>query len=194
VPYTVAMDLHASAEPGPFTWDDFVCLEEDDLRELIDGDLVKVEVPRQKHEHVVAMLAMFLGVWARGRGHRVLASGYKVKISGKRGFMPDLQVFRAENRADREQQEGLVHGHPDLVVEVLSPSSARYDRVTKLGGYASIGVPEYWIVDPEARTVERLVLKAEGFVIAEGLADAEVFRPASFEGLEIPMGELWESS
>ena len=47
-------------------------------------------------------------------------------------------------------------GTPDLVVEILSPSSRRYDRVTKLRWYAQLGVPEYWLVDPDARTLERL--------------------------------------
>jgi Uma2 family endonuclease len=52
-------------------------------------------------------------------------------------------------------------------------------------------VPEYWLVDPQARTLERLVLREGSYVIASSLADDETFRPESFEGLEIPLEKLW---
>ena len=185
------------AEPaaGPYTWQDFIHLEEDDLRELIDGELLEVEVPKRIHEHIVAQLIIFLGAWSRERGAgRVLGSGYKVRITDKRGVMPDVQFYRKDNRDDLAQEDGLARGRPDLVVEVVSPSSRRYDRVTKLRWYAQGGVPEYWLVDPEARTLERLVLGNGGYVIAASLEEAETFRPeAGFEGLEIPLAKLWDA-
>ena len=73
----------------------------------------------------------------------------------------------------------------------VSPSSRRYDRVKKLRWYAQIGVPEYWIVDAEARTFERLVLRDGAYVIASSCEGEETFRPESFEGLEIPLAKLW---
>jgi Uma2 family endonuclease len=172
------------------TWEDFLALDEDDPRELIDGALVEVDVPTKLHEHIVALLVFFLVGWARDRGGLVLASGYKVRISDRRGVMPDVQYFGPEN-ARRLPQAGLTEGHPDLAVEVVSETSRRYDRVTKLGWYAEIGTPEYWVVDPDARTLERLVLRDGRFVIAEALAEDAVFRPESFLELEIPLAELW---
>ncbi|MGO8991686.1 MAG: Uma2 family endonuclease [Polyangiaceae bacterium] len=103
----------------------------------------------------------------------------------------DLQFYRQGNVAAVEQQQGLVTGRADLVVEVVSPSSRRYDRVTKLRWYAQLGVPEYWIVDPEGRTFERLALRDGAYVIAASCEGEELFRPESFEGLEIPLGKLW---
>jgi Uma2 family endonuclease len=180
------------SEPGPYTWDDFVGLDEDDLRELIDGELVEVEVPTKAHERISFLIAHWLEGWAESRaGGTTLGSGYKVRITHKRGVMPDVQFFRAGNFPSGQDQ-GLVEGHPDLVVEVSSPSSVRYDRVTKLTWYAAIGVPEYWIVDPAARTLERLVLERERYTIADALGGQSVFRPASFGGLEIPLARLWE--
>jgi Uma2 family endonuclease len=84
----------------------------------------------------------------------------------------------------------MEEGRPDLAVEVTSPSSRRYDRVTKLAWYASIGVPEYWLVDRDARIVERLVLTPEGYVIAQTVGEG-AFEPASFEGLSIPLAALF---
>jgi len=161
--------MPSSAASAPYTWDDFVALDEDDLRELIDGELVEVEVPTKLHE-----------------------SGFKVRINERRGVMPDLQFFRSTNPASRGDAVGLASGHPDLAVEVLSESSRRYDRVTKLAWYASIAVPEYWIIDPASRTLDRLVLQGAKYLVAEVLADDATLRPDSFEGLEIPLGTLWQ--
>ena len=182
----------APASIGPYTWDDFVALREDDLRELIDGELVEVEVPRWNHEHVVGRILGALLVWVdAGHGGRAVASGYKLRVSERRGVMPDVQFYRAGNDAPLAQQEGLTQGRPDLVVEVVSPSSRRYDRVTKLGWYAQLGVPEYWLVDAGARTLERLVLRDGTYAIADALGGDDVLRPSSFEGLEIALARLW---
>jgi Uma2 family endonuclease len=184
--------MPSSAASAPYTWDDFVALDEDDLRELIDGELVEVEVPGSKHEEIVATLCFFLRSWVEaGHGGRVLASGYKVRISDQRGVMPDVQFYRRGNDARLDQDDGLASGRPDLVVEIVSPSSQRYDRVTKLRWYAELGVPEYWLVDGAARTLERLVLRDGVYAIAASLAEDETFRPESFDGLEIPLSRLW---
>jgi len=178
---------------GPYTWDDFVALEEDDLRELIDGELVEVEVPTKLHDYIVWLLSVHIGNWAlpRKAGFGVV-SGFKVRITERRGVMPDLQFFRRSNPAAKGDAVGLVSGHPDLAVEVISESSRRYDRMTKLTWYAAIGVPEYWIVDPAARTLERLVLQEGKYLVADVVGEDATFRPESFEGMEIPLGALWE--
>jgi Uma2 family endonuclease len=185
----------ATAQPstGPYGWSDFILLDEDDLRELIDGHLVEVEVPTDLHEHIVTTLIILLGLWARTHGGYVRSSGYKLKVSPKRGVMPDVQYYRPGNPASVGQPLGLEHGRPDLVVEVVSPSSRRYDRIIKLGYYARLKIPEYWIVDPEARTLERLVLSGTAYIAVEGHADDETFRPKTFRGLAIPLAELWNT-
>jgi Uma2 family endonuclease len=188
------MSSAAVHEAGPYTWDDFIALDEDDLRELIDGELVEVEVPNGAHESLVPLLCHYLVGWALGgHGGSARSSGYKIRITEKRGVMPDVQFFRKGNEP-RGQFQGLTKGHPDLVVEIVSPSSVRYDRVVKMNWYASIGTPEYWIVDPAARTLERLVLESGRYAIAEALEGDAVFRPPSFDGLEIPLAVLWKAT
>ena len=170
--------MPSPAASAPYTWDDFVALGEDDLRELIDGELVEVEVPKRQHERIVARLCFFLTGWAdAGHGGEALSSGYKVRISERRGVMPDVQ-FYAQGNEPVEEEDGLVRGRPDLVVEVVSPSSQRCDRVTKLRWYAQLGVPEYWLVDGGARTLEQLVLRDGRCLIASRLRSRRTRRSA----------------
>jgi Uma2 family endonuclease len=193
VGYSSGMSSHsASAAGAQYTWDDFIALEEDDLRELIEGELVEVEVPTRDHERIVIELGYWLTGWSRaGHGGYALGSGYKVRVSSRSGVMPDLQFYRQGNEPAADQNQGLIRSHADLVVEIVSPSSRRYDRVKKLNWYAQLGVPEYWIIDPEAHTLERLVLRDGAYVIAVSLEGEDTFRPESFEGLEIPLAKLW---
>jgi len=174
-------------------WEEFIRLDDDDRRELVDGRLVEIEVPGFRHERIVAQLIRHLGNWVaeRAPGHVVLPSGYKIRITDLRGAMPDVQVLEPET-VERAEELGMADGRPDLAVEVVSKSSRRYDRVTKLQWYASIGVPEYWIVDPEARTLERLVLQGEHYLIAQSAGEG-TFEPESYPGLAIPLDDLWEA-
>jgi Uma2 family endonuclease len=186
--HTLAMETAL----GPHTWEEFISLDEDDLRELIDGELVEVEVPNAAHEHAVIKLGQYLGIWADEHdGTRVFASAYKIRIGPKHGVMPDVQLYLPSNKARPQDEDGLMSGRPDLVVEIISPSSRRYDRVIKLGYYLKIRVPEYWIVDPEDRTIEQLILRKGRYAIEQTATGKQHFRPGTFEGLDIPLAKLW---
>lgn len=79
-----------------------------------------------------------------------------------------------------------MNGHPDLIVEILSPSGRQYDRITKFNRYAQVGIPEYWIVDPIAEVVEQYALHEGGYLrlsvpsVSVGTIGSDVF-----PGLEI---------
>jgi Uma2 family endonuclease len=181
-----ATHIHAAQH----TWAEFVDLGDDDRRELIDGELKEIDVPTELHEWVVAVLVRLLGNWAADHGGMVLGSGYKIRVREDRGVMPDAQFYRRGNVRGHDPS-GLTEGAPDLVVEVVSSSSRRYDRVTKLAWYAELGIAEYWIVDPEPQTLERLLLDGGTYRIAEALEGKTVLSPASFPGLVIHLAALW---
>lgn len=170
-------------------WTEFIAVPDHDRRELVGGELMELEVPTQLHEHIVMMLGYFLIAWRRAHGGgRVLSSGYKVRIDDEHGFMPDLQYFKPGREVP---EQGLDKGGPDLAVEVISPSSAKFDRVNKLEGYEAIGTAEYWLVHPEQRTLHRYLLR-DGTLTLDGAFGGDVvFRPATFPTLEIPLNELW---
>ncbi len=182
----------AANSVGKFHWADFVKLADGDRRELVDGRLWEIDVPTKLHERIVMLLGMYLQVWALNRGgYVVLGSGFKVRINEKRGVMPDVQML-TEKVYENSPDAGLDSGHPELVVEVISSSSRGHDRVTKLNWYARIGVPEYWLVDADARTLERLRLDGKTYRIVQTARDNETLKPTSFKGLEIPLAKLWK--
>jgi Uma2 family endonuclease len=179
------------ATAGPHRWEDFLSLDDDDRRELVDGHFLETEVPNEIHEWIVTWLVTSLTNWAQPRRAGItLPSGYKVRIRDDRGVMPDVQFFR-RGRGPLPHR-GLDRGAPDLAVEIVSPSSKRLDRVVKLAWYASIGTPEYWIVDPARQSAERFLLAADGTLqLAESLAGDVRFTPDSFPDLGIDLAQLW---
>ncbi|MGV3625715.1 MAG: Uma2 family endonuclease [Archangium sp.] len=172
------------------TWNDFIALPEDDLRELVDGRLVVTETPTKWHEVICAQLIRSLSTWSDGREFVVLGSAYKVKVSDTRGAMPDVQML-SRVTYDEAGANGLEGGHPELVVEVISPGSKTHDGVRKLDWYASLGVPEYWLVDPENRTLVVHRLQNNGYAIVQHAEGDVVFRSRSFKGLTISLKKLW---
>lgn len=90
--------------------------------------------------------------------------------------MPDVQLL-SEETWQRAAPQGLEQGQPELVVEVVSPSSRAYDRINKLAWYTSIGASEYWIVDPEARSLELLVLREGHYFIDQAESGDALFVP-----------------
>ncbi len=99
---------------------------------------------------------------------------------------PDVLYVSPERR---EILQDWIEGAPDLVVEVLSPSTARMDRLLKLNRYAEAGVREYWLVDPVARTIEILVNNGERFVV-HAQAGGPWTSPAVL-GVELDIDGLW---
>ena len=187
----MAPEAGSTTDAGPYRWEDFLSLDDDDRRELIDGEFLETEVPNEIHEWIVTWLVTSLTIWAQPRRAGItLPSGYKVRIRDDRGVMPDVQFFRRGRGA--LPQRGLDRGAPDLAVEIISPSSKRFDRVVKLAWYASIGTPEYWVVDPVKRTLERYLLASAGTLDLADTHQGDVrFAPETFPELEIDLAQLW---
>ncbi len=83
-----------------------------------------------------------------------------------------------------------IEGPPDLVVEVLSPSTADKDRRRKLAVYSQFGVQEYWIVDPETRTIELYRQTSEGLPLARQFASGDTFESYLLSGFQVGVASL----
>jgi Uma2 family endonuclease len=101
--------------------------------------------------------------------------------------VPDLAVF---DRSTIIEQDGHIHSAPQLLVEVLSPANNRREREEKLADYATIGVPEVWVVSPEARTVEVLYLEA-GFLRSSHVLIDGTLSPKLFPHVKVEIAKIW---
>ena len=112
---------------------------------------------------IINLIALLLPLVARIRG-RLFTAPLDVFIPGGDPVQPDILVVLPASKA-RVELRG-VEGPPDLVIEVVSPSNRGRDLLTKRALYARAGVREYWLVDPEARTIEILALDRDAFHLA----------------------------
>src|SRR3954447_13011061 len=139
------------------TYDDLLRTPEDNrLREIIDGELIVSPSPSFEHQNIVGALYRVISDFLdRNPIGRVAFAPLDTVLASDQVPQPDLVYVRHERLAIVER---VVSGAPDLVVEVLSEYSRRRDEVRKRELYEQFGVPEYWIVDPEADhvTVYRL--------------------------------------
>jgi len=122
--------------------------------ELVSGELVVTPAPSQVHQSILSALFEQLGPYLRANGiGRILWSPADLAFGEDEILQPDLFVLPASLQRGALAWTDVTSLL--LAVEVLSPSTARYDRTLKRKRYQRAGVPEYWIVDPDARVVER---------------------------------------
>jgi Uma2 family endonuclease len=135
------------------TVEDLHALPGDVRAELLDGAIYVSPSPSREHQASVLVVARRLSEWAeRGGGGRVFVAPFDVRLPSGDVVQPDV-LWISAGRLAILRRDG-VHGAPDLAVEVVSPSNAERDRIVKRTVFARNGVREYWIVDPETRSLE----------------------------------------
>jgi Uma2 family endonuclease len=175
---------------GSWTYEDYCRIPDDGNRyEVIRGVLYVSPAPRSRHQRVIAHLlaAIYNFVTARQLGE-VLTSPIDVLLPGLASpVQPDI-LFLSRDRA-RIVEERYLSDAPDLVVEVLSPSNPGHDRKTKFEVYAEAGVREYWIVDPDLRSIEVHVLDGRAYRL-DGRHGAEsTARSKVLDGFEVAVAK-----
>jgi Uma2 family endonuclease len=169
----------AQSKPaGTWTYDDLFALPDDGRRyEIIEGELYEMPSPSSIHALTIMNLILALAPIISRLGGQLLTAPLDVFFPGANPVQPDIVVM-LPNSSARLVPRGI-EGPPDLLIEVLSPSNRGHDLLTKRALYARAGVREYWIVDPDARTVEILALDRDAFHLA-----------ASVPGHETPVSPL----
>ncbi|OLB05210.1 MAG: hypothetical protein AUH14_09275 [Candidatus Rokubacteria bacterium 13_2_20CM_69_15_1] len=146
--------------------------------------------PRRAHQNAVGNLFAILHAHVRAHGlGEVYVAPFDVILDPRTTVVPDL-VFVVRDRLEIVAERG-VEGAPDLLVEVLSPGTARRDRVRKLNAYARYGVRHYWLLDPEAKTVEAFELVDGAYRLAAAVGGDDELRPGVFPGLAISLPILF---
>jgi Uma2 family endonuclease len=149
----------AAPDGQPWTVARYRAMPDDGRRyELIAGTLYMTPSPRRPHQDALGELYLWLRQRLEGTGVYVAVAPFDVYLGDDAVVQPDLLVLAAD-RLHLLADDG-VHGAPSVVIEVASPGTATYDRHDKLLAYAKAGVLEYWLVDPQARSLEILVLRA----------------------------------
>jgi len=178
-----------------YTCLDFLEGTEQDREELIDGYFYRMAGTGTAHQMVLGDIYCQLANYLRGKKCRVFSAPYDVRLFEKKGdrpeqvdtvVEPDISVICDPDKID---ERGCA-GAPDLVVEVLSPSSRRHDRLVKFNLYQRAGVREYWIVDPAEKVVETYYLE-DGRYFASVSGGDEKLRVRVLEDCVIDLGEVF---
>ena len=175
----------------PMSIEEWERLDEDEPGELVDDRLEEEETADNPHEVIVSLLLRILWAWAHARRGLVLSSDTKYAVSKRRGRKPDISVlFDGDRKLPRR---GANRRPPDVMIEVVSPAPRhrRRDRIEKLRDYAAFGVRWYWLVDPEARTLEVLCLGDDGHYVHALDADDGAVEVPGCEGLVLDLDALW---
>jgi Uma2 family endonuclease len=174
------------------TYEEYRALPEDGNRyEVVEGELVMTAAPIVEHQRVSRNLQFILDSYIRASNWGELFSAPIEVFLGEEDFVqPDLVcVSRARQEIIKEKN---IEGAPDLIVEILSPTTTRTDRVVKAKVYARRQVPHYWIVDPVAHTLEAFQWENGSYRLAAANAENETFQPGLFPTLTISLAKLWE--
>ncbi len=178
--------LISSTALGPYRVDDYHALPDEPRVELVYGRLLLVTSPVVRHQVVVKWLARRLEDDMAAQGARLLFAPLDVRLADHSVVQPDLLLVLPERASIIGER---IEGAPDLLVEVTSPSTARLERGDKLRLYADSGVREYWLVDPDARSIEFLVLHEGRWLVA--WPDEGAYRSEAIDGLGLDVSALW---
>jgi Uma2 family endonuclease len=174
------------------TYDDYCLLPNNGKRyEIIDGELFVTPSPLWRHQNVLTNLLLSLGEYVKKRDlGKVVPAPMDVVFSAYDVVEPDI-LYISKARAAVVTEKN-VQGAPDLVVEVLSESTAKIDRTTKLKLYARYGVAEYWVIDPTTYSAEIYRLVPGGYELAAQLDSSQSLTSPLFPGFSLPLTRLAE--
>lgn len=146
-----------------YTYADYMARDDDERVEIINGDLYMMSAPSTQHQQISAALMFRLMSYLEGKNCQAIAAPFAVRLFENEGdkpenvytvVEPDISVICDPNKLDEKGCKGA----PDMIAEILSPTSARQDKLIKLNLYQRAGVPEYWIIDPVYKSVQVLLL------------------------------------
>jgi Uma2 family endonuclease len=169
------MALTEKVSDRTYTYADILKFDEGARAELADGELYMMAPPLTEHQGILMELAYRIRQFLEGKPCKVFPAPFGVHLNPQDDedhtfFEPDITVICDQSKI-REQG---CFGAPDMVVEIISPSTASRDRVLKFRRYQEAGVREYWIVDPDAKIVQACLLENGRYMVTGYDADDTV--------------------
>jgi Uma2 family endonuclease len=173
-----------------FNYQDYLQLPEDKRYEILDGELYVLPTPNTRHQRVSQRILMAL---IRQTEERDLGEIFRapcdVVFSAENIAQPDILFIRTERFGIIG--DANIQGAPDLVIEILSPATRHKDFEIKRKIYAGFGVQEYWIVDPDAATVEVLTWKEAGYITAAIYREPDLLSSPLLPEVALPLSEIF---
>lgn len=174
-----------------YTYEDYLKIDDDNQYELIGGKLILVPSPKSIHQIINTELAATLRDYVRKNNlGRVITAPLDVLLSETEKPQPDI-MFISKDRLDIITEMNI-QGAPDLVVEILSPSTGKYDKVEKSRMYYKHGVKEYWIVDPDHKTIEIFMSGEKNWNLFQAYSADENLISPLLTGLKIPLKDIFD--
>lgn len=181
-------------ESNMLTYAEYSKLASDVQYEVIDGQIYNMSPsPSVKHQSIAMELATEFNVYLRHRHCRVLAeidvclSGEEDATKVSEWVKPDIVIVCDKDRIHKHR----IVGAPNLIVEILSKSTAKTDRMIKFNQYQKTGVTEYWIVDPAHETIDVYVLENKVYKHVGTYANDEVIEVNIFDDLLINLKNVF---
>lgn len=160
--------------------------------QLIEGELIMTPAPNPRHQIISARLFKKLSHFVdTTKTGIVLYSPIDIYLDDENVFQPDI-VFISKERKEIIRRDGI-YGPPDLVIEILSPSTASYDIREKFRVYERSGVKEYWIVDPDMNSIEIYSNEKEHFSLITKVEGSGRAGSSLLKGFEIDIEEIFKS-
>lgn len=177
-----------------YTYADYCTWDDDERWELIDGIPYAMSSPSTAHQRIVGSLYYQLFDFLKGKPCEVFIAPYDVCLNAAENddhdvFQPDIMVVCDQTKINRKG----CNGAPDMVIEILSPSTALRDKALKFNKYQHVGVREYWIVDPDSKMVQVFILENNQYV-AKSYIETDAIPVHILEGCTINLPDVFPDS
>ncbi len=178
-----------------FTYDDYLKINDEKRYEVIEGVLLVNSAPSSKHQIIINNLGYFITDFVKKNNlGQVIYSPYDVILGDNVVVQPDI-LYISKEHSKNIKKRGLF-GAPDLVVEIVSPSSLKRDTEDKRNIYRKYGIKEYWIIFPNEEIIEVLELdegiyKVFDYASTEDIDKEQKVKSKVFGGLEIELKDIF---
>ena len=179
------------AQSKRYTYADYASWDDENRYELIDGVVYMMSAPSVLHQRISRNLFRQLDAFLEGKPCEAFYAPLDVCLNAMGDdddtvVQPDIVVICEQSKLDKKR----CNGAPDFVVEIVSPSTSRHDRIRKLNKYMQTGVREFWIVDPDDKSAATHILDNCKYVI-NAYEDTEIVPVSVLEGCEISLPEVF---
>ncbi len=167
-------------------------MKEGEKIEFINGEIIFNSPVKLEQNKAGALLFTLLNTFVN-KNNLGFAGYEKIMISLTRNdYEPDICFFE-KNKSDNFHSKQMEFPAPDFIVEVISPSTEHIDRIIKFEDYAAHGIKEYWIIDPEGKTIEQYLLKNDKYELTLK-SDNGSIKSRTVNGFEIPILSVFNES